>query len=175
MVARELTPKQQRFVEEYLIDLNATQAAIRAGFSPRTANEQGVRLLANISIKSAIDRALAERSRKTGINAALVLEELALLARADMADCINPDGSLKSLHDMPPEARRAIAEYRIYGDKAIIKLHDKGKALHLLAQHLGLLIERHEVTGKDGGPIQVSRVADLSDEELAKLAGGGYA
>ena len=174
---RKLTPKQQRFVEEYLIDLNATQAAIRAGYSPQTASEQSARLLGNVSVKSAIDRALAERSRRTGINAALVLEELALLARADMADCVNPDGSVKSLHVMSPEARRAIAEYRIQGDKATIKLHDKARALNLLAQHLGLLIERHEHTGKGGGPIQFEEILPPSEvdrllRELESPPGG---
>lgn len=56
-MARKLTDKQKKFVEEYLIDLNATQSAIRAGYSPKTANEQGARLLANVSIQEAISKA----------------------------------------------------------------------------------------------------------------------
>ena len=60
-----LTPKQQRFVDEYLIDLNATQAAIRAGYSPKTANEQGARLLVNVSISAAIKEAQQERQKRT--------------------------------------------------------------------------------------------------------------
>ena len=70
----KLTAKQQRFVEEYLIDLNATQAAIRAGYSPKTANEQGARLLANASVQEAIAKAMAERSRRTGISQDRVIQ-----------------------------------------------------------------------------------------------------
>lgn len=76
----KLTAKQQRFVEEYLIDLNATQAAIRAGYSPKTANEQGARLLANASVQEAIAKAMAERSRRTGISQDRVIQELARIA-----------------------------------------------------------------------------------------------
>jgi hypothetical protein len=74
-----MTPKQQRFVEEYLIDLNATQAATRAGYSAHTANEQGARLLANASIAAAVHDALAARSERTQINADWVLEKAAEL------------------------------------------------------------------------------------------------
>lgn len=64
----KLTEKQQRFVEEYLIDLNATQAAIRAGYSAKTADQQGSRMLANVKVQQAISVAMAERSKRTGIN-----------------------------------------------------------------------------------------------------------
>ena len=79
-MAKKLTEKQKRFVEEYLIDLNATQAAIRAGYSPKTANEQGTQNLAKLSIQDAVAKAMAERSRRTGINQDRVLQELAKLA-----------------------------------------------------------------------------------------------
>lgn len=71
-----LTPKQQRFVEEYLIDLNATQAAIRAGYSEKTANEQGARLLANVSVSEAVQSAMADRSKRTEITADYVLNTI---------------------------------------------------------------------------------------------------
>jgi len=64
-VAR-LTAKQKRFIEEYLIDMNATQAAIRAGYSPDSAKEIGCENLTKPNIKAAIDKAMAERSRRTG-------------------------------------------------------------------------------------------------------------
>lgn len=76
----KLTAKQKKFVEEYLIDLNATQAAIRAGYSPNTAQEQSSRLLSNVMVKNEIDKAMAERSRRTGINQDRVLRELAKIA-----------------------------------------------------------------------------------------------
>jgi len=71
----KLTAKQQRFVEEYLIDLNATQAAIRAGYSPESAKEIGCENLTKPNIKAAIDKAMAERSRRTGITQDRVLRE----------------------------------------------------------------------------------------------------
>jgi phage terminase small subunit len=79
-----LTPKQQAFVAEYLIDLNATQAAIRAGYSAETANEQGSRLLANVSVKAAVESAMEERASRTQITADRVLTELAKLGFSDI-------------------------------------------------------------------------------------------
>jgi len=70
----KLTPKQQMFVKEYLIDLNATQAAIRAGYSKKTANEQGARLLVNVSIATKIKEALEKRADKTELTAQYVLD-----------------------------------------------------------------------------------------------------
>lgn len=82
-----MTPKQTRFVEEYLVDLNGTQAAIRAGYSPHTANEQAARLLANASIREAIEQAQAKRSRRTAITADWVLRKLVRnRQRADAAE-----------------------------------------------------------------------------------------
>ncbi len=86
-----MTQKQKRFVEEYLIDLNATKAAIRAGYSPKTANEQGSQNLAKVSIQAAIDKAMAERSRRTGINQDRVIQELAKLALLNPVDVIDMD------------------------------------------------------------------------------------
>ncbi len=71
-----LTPKQARFVEEYLIDLNATQAAIRAGYSAKTANEQGAQLLAKLSIRQAVAEAQAIRSKRTEITQDEVIQGL---------------------------------------------------------------------------------------------------
>lgn len=83
-----LTPKQKCFVEEYLIDLNQTQAAIRAGYSEKTANEQASRLLANVNIKKAIEAAMAERSKRTQITADMVLQLWWEVANADANELI---------------------------------------------------------------------------------------
>ncbi|MGN0423091.1 MAG: terminase small subunit, partial [Lachnospiraceae bacterium] len=85
-----MTKKQKLFVEEYLIDLNATQAAIRAGYSPETAQEQGSRLLSNVMVKKEIDKAMAERSRRTGVNADRVVMELAKIAFVNAIEVIDP-------------------------------------------------------------------------------------
>jgi phage terminase small subunit len=89
-----LTPRQQRFVEEYLVDLNATQAAIRAGYSRKTAQEQSSRLLLNVMVAAAVATAQAKRSERTAVTADLVLAELAKLGFANMADYMKagPDG-----------------------------------------------------------------------------------
>lgn len=83
-----LTPKKARFVEEYLVDLNATQAAIRAGYSTKTAYSQGQRLLKDVEVAAAIQAAQAKRSEKTGITAARVIEELAKIGFSDIRKAV---------------------------------------------------------------------------------------
>nr|DAZ16724.1 MAG TPA: Terminase small subunit [Caudoviricetes sp.] len=141
----KLTAKQKKFVEEYLIDLNATQAAIRAGYSPNTAQEQSSRLLSNVMVKNEIDKAMAERSRRTGISQDRVLRELAKIAFVNPGDVINLNqATVKS--DAKEEDLAAIASVKIKNipteDGEItereIKLCDKLKALDLLGKHLGI-------------------------------------
>ena len=95
------TPKQAAFVQEYLKDLNGTQAAIRAGYSKRTANEQASRLLANVNIQEAVAKAKAERSNRTKIDADWVLKRLALEMEADVSDLYDESGALKPVHKWP--------------------------------------------------------------------------
>ncbi len=140
-----MTGKQERFVEEYLIDLNATQAAIRAGYSPKTANEQASRLLAKVNIQAAISKAQAERSRRTGINQDRVIRELAKVAFLNPVDVIDMDGAT-----IRGEANRedtaCIASVKVKtiptDDGPItereVKTYDKLKALELLGKHLGM-------------------------------------
>ena len=87
----KLTAKQKRFVEEYLIDLNATQAAIRAGYKVDNARQTATENLAKPYIAEAIEKALAERSRRTGINQDRVVQELAKIAFVNIADVVNTD------------------------------------------------------------------------------------
>ena len=89
--AKILTPKQQRFVGEYLIDLNATKAAIRAGYSKKTAKQQGARLLTNVDIQTVIQRAMDERSLRTGIKADRMIAELARIGFAISLTTSRPD------------------------------------------------------------------------------------
>lgn len=84
----KLTEKQKRFVEEYLVDLNATQAAIRAGYSPKTANEQGARLLVNVSIQQALQKAMQDREQRTVVTADRVVQELWNIVTADANDIV---------------------------------------------------------------------------------------
>lgn len=83
-----MTPKQQRFVEEYLIDLNATQAAIRAGYSAKDADVQGPRLLGNVGIAAAIEKAMSKRAARTEITADQVVRELAKIGFSDIRKAV---------------------------------------------------------------------------------------
>ena len=86
-----MTDKQARFCEEYMIDLNATQAAIRAGYSPKTAQEQSARLLSNVMVQNRLAQLQAEQSRRTGVSADRVVRELAKIAFANASDLIDPE------------------------------------------------------------------------------------
>lgn len=141
----KLTAKQKKFVEEYLIDLNATQAAIRAGYSTESAKEIGCENLTKPNVKVEIDKAIAERSRRTGINQDRVLRELAKIAFVNPGDVINLNqATVKS--DAKEEDLAAIASVKIKNipteDGEItereIKLCNKLKALDLLGKHLGI-------------------------------------
>lgn len=137
----KLTAKQQRFCDEYLIDLNATQAAIRAGYSVKTANEQGSQLLAKLSIQEVIGKEMAERSKRTGINQDRVVLELAKLAFVNIADVVDLDEATvkKSATD---EDLACIQSVKIkpseFGAEREIKLYDKKASLELLGRHLGM-------------------------------------
>ena len=96
-----LTPKQTRFVQEYLLDLNATQAAIRAGYSVKTAGSVGHEILKKPEIQAAIHAAMKARSERTEIDADWVLKRLARDATADLADLYTDTGVLKPVHEWP--------------------------------------------------------------------------
>ena len=140
-----LVKKRERFVEEYLIDLNATQAAIRAGYSPKTAYSIGHELMKIPDVRARIDTAMAERSKRTGINADRVLRELGRIAFVNPTDLINPeDGSVRG--EATTEDRAAIAAIRVkqipteagMGVEREIRMADKLKALELCGRHLGM-------------------------------------
>ena len=90
IVSRKLTPKQERFVQEYLIDLNATQAAIRAGYSAKTAEQQGYQLLQKPSVQAAIAARQKEREQRTAVNQQITVEEYRLQVTLNM-ECIRTD------------------------------------------------------------------------------------
>ncbi|WP_410495030.1 terminase small subunit [Cellulosilyticum sp. ST5] len=153
----KLTAKQQMFCDEYLIDLNATQAAIRAGYSPNTATEQGSRLLTNVNIRAYVDKAMAERSKRTGINQDRVLIELAKLGFVNASDVINMDKA-KVLANASRDDTAAIQSVKVKtmstdtGDmvEREIKLYDKTKSLELIGKHLGMFKDKLELEGAVG-------------------------
>ncbi len=145
-----LTAKQQMFVQEYLKDLNGTQAAIRAGYSAKTANEQASRLLANVNVSQAVSEAKEERSEKTKIDAQWVLTRLANDATADLAELYDEAGNLKPIHDWPMVFRTGLVagieveelfegrgENRApIGRVRKIKLLDRTKVVELVGKHV---------------------------------------
>ena len=160
-----LKPRHRRFVEEYLIDLNGTQAAIRAGYSPKGADVTAVRLLANARIAAEVAKAQALRSRRTGISQDRVVRELARIAMGDLRRLVRwGEGGVH----LVPSAELAdddvamIAEVSATEHGLRVKAHSKIEALKLLGQHLGMFKLVNEHTGKDGGPIETAARIDLS-------------
>ena len=180
-----MTPKQQRFVEEYLIDLNATQAAIRAGYSARTANEQGARLLTYVSVRSALADAKARRSERTQIDADWVLRTLAAEKEADMADLYDDAGNIKPVKEWPMVFRTGL----VVGVETVqerdgadadgtpqfvsvrkIKLQDRTKTVELIGRHVTVgafkdRIEIEDVTDR------ATQMRQRRDARLAKTQG----
>ena len=170
---RSLGERQQRFVDEYICDLNATQAAIRAGYSSRTAKAQGSRLLTNADIQRAVTARMAARSNRTEVAADRVLLEIARLGFSDLRRIFHQDGRLKRPDEWDDDTAAAISSVEIVtrdlGDGVVeyvrkVKLWDKGKALEQLSKHLGLY--------RDQGPSERPSdrpLSDLSYEELTDL------
>ncbi|OAE52868.1 terminase [Achromobacter insolitus] len=170
-----LTDKQRRFVDEYLVDLNATQAAIRAGYSEKTAYSIGNENLSKPDIAEAIQEAQAERSKRTEITQDMVLRELAKIGFSDIrrvvrwgktelrvADSGDDGGevtepyhglALVSADDIDDDTAAAISEISEGREGLKVKLHDKKGALVDIGRHLGMFKDRVEHSGPNGGPI----------------------
>ena len=166
-----MTKKQKRFVEEYLIDLNATQAAIRAGYSSATAKEIGCENLTKPNISEAISKAMAERSRRTGINQDRVLQELARIGFAKITDVVDPD-TAKIRPDASEDDLACIQSIKIrpneFGTEREVKLYDKKSALVDLGKHLGLFKDKMELTGDMDLNITIDYGEDDTDEHYGK-------
>ena len=137
-----LTEKQKLFVEEYLVDLNATKAAKRAGYSEKTAAEQACRLLINVKVQEAIQKAMEKRRHRTGITQDRVLQELAAIGFSKSTDFVHIDDHgcviLTPTDDLTEDQQRAIASIKEGKFGIEVKSYDKIRALELLGQHLGM-------------------------------------
>lgn len=160
--------KQDLFVEEYLIDLNATQAAIRAGYSVKTANEQGARLLANVSVQTKIAKAMAERSKRTGVNQDRVVLELAKIAFVNPSELIDtstgevlPGASPDDLACIQSVKVKKTTKGKNLIEEREVRVHDKMKALELLGKHLGMWNDKIDVNVAI--PVVISGEDDLED------------
>lgn len=166
---KPLNLRQARFVEEYLVDLNATQAAIRAGYKAATANKVGPRLLVQVGIAEAIAARQARQLAKSDLSATRILEELRRLALVDIRSFFHEDGRLKLPHELTAEQGACVSSFEVLiknaeaGDGVTdtihkFKLWSKDKALENLAKHFALLTE-------------VVRVEEQATLELRLVAG----
>ncbi len=148
MADAKLTPKQAKFVQEYLRDRNGTQAAIRCGYSKKTARQQGARLLSKAAVREAVNTRVEKDAARFELDRDEMLRELRRIATADLSQAFDESGSLKKLHEIPEDVRRAIAglEHNEFGPK--LKLWDKNAALKMALTHLGELTEKVEHSGK---------------------------
>jgi len=169
----KLTPKQKTFCDEYLIDLNATQAAIRAGYSPDSAKEIGCENLTKPNIRAYIDKEIANRSKRTGINQDRVIRELARIAFVNANDVINMDeATLKA--DASEDDTATIASVKVKtiptkegeGVEREIKLADKLKALELLGKHLGMFKENININANVNSTKKLDSIIEqLGDDD----------
>lgn len=176
---RGLTEKQALFIQEYLIDLNATKAAERAGYSKETARQIGAENLAKPVIRQAIQDAMDLRVKRTQITQDRVLTELAKIGFSDVRQIFTESGRLRDIASLEDEISAAIQSVEVVTRAAgknedgttdiehvhKIRLCDKKAALELLGKNLKLFNDRVEHTGKDGGPIETS---DFSEREFAR-------
>lgn len=164
-----LTARQSRFVDEYLIDLNATQAAIRAGYSKKTAGRTAHENLKKPEIERAIQERMNQRSERTRVDADYVLHRLAEIDQMDVLDIMADDGTLRPVSEWPKVWRQFISAMDVselwegvgedrkqIGLLKKIKFPDKVKSLELLGRHVDVQAwrERHEHSAPGGGPIQ---------------------
>jgi phage terminase small subunit len=164
---KSLTKKQQAFVREYLVDLNATQAAIRAGYSEKTAYSIGHEILNKPEIALAIQSAVEERAERTEVSQDFVIENLTEVVE-------------RCMQRAPVLIRRGRELVQLVDDedRDVWRFDAQGavSALNLLGKHMGMFVNRHELTGKDGGPMDVAvtrRVVPASNRIGAYTATNG--
>ena len=188
---KALTDKQEQFCLEYLTDLNATQAAIRAGYSENTANEQGSRMLAKVNVQRRIAELQAERAERLQIQHDDILRELASIAFASPAhymDVVQVDGTsrilVKPTAEWTEQQKAAVISIKNTPNGVEIRLSDKVKALELLGKHLGMFNRKEldvavnqsamdkDAIFKEGyAKGQQEFFSMLSTDELKRLAG----
>jgi phage terminase small subunit len=167
-----MNQKQARFVDEYIIDLNATQAAIRSGYSAKTAAQIGERLLRNVDIKAFLTKRLEDRKARTEITQDTVLQEIARIALFDPRKLFKEDGSPKPINELDDDTAAAIAGVDVVEgfegsgtDRVFVgytkkyKIADKNAALEKLARHLDLYApSKHEIDHNINWPVPRPKV-----------------
>ena len=165
-----LNKRELIFSNEYLVDLNGKQAAIRAGYSPKTAEQMASRLLRKVKVREFIDKLMKKRQEKVGITQERVLQELARIAFFDPKKLFDNEGNPIPITELDDDTAAVIAgldlkeEYEGYGDERKfvgytkkIKLSDKNSALNLAMRHLGMLNDNLNLNITEGLADRVAR------------------
>lgn len=173
----KLSDKQEQFCREYIIDFNATQAAIRAGYSKKTAQMQASRLLLNVMIQKRIAELVKERQKRTQNRADDAINECVRIALADVSQAYNKDNTLKDIHDMPEDIRRAISGIEIdeiysgtgkarklIGYTKKVKFWSKDKQIDTLFKHHGLF-EKDNDQSRPEHVVQIVNFCDIVIKE----------
>ena len=170
-----LKAKQAMFILQYMVDKNAAQAAIRAGYTKATAGQ----LMADPEIKKEIARLIDGQKQKLIMQADEVLEALTKIARSDVRQLYTDDNTLKAIPSISDDVAFSISEVstkeivdkngNLKGYNRSVKMHSKTQALDLIGKHYKLFTEKHEHTGADGKPIQVVDFSKLTTKELREL------
>ena len=173
---KRLSRKRRRFVEEYVVDWNGTQAAIRAGYSAKTAAAQANRLLRKVEILEELDRRVKRIADGAEVRAARILRELARVAFADLRDIVEwgPDGvTLRPSDDLTPDQAAAVSEVSQGADgHKRIKSADKLRALELLGKRLGLFSDRLIHAGDADAPMALQIVEHVVTQRDGAGEGG---
>lgn len=175
-----MSEKHQRFVEEYLLDLNATQAAIRAGYSAATAYSQGQRLLKHVEVKKAIAAAKKARAERMAISQDRVLLELARIAYFDIRKTVDANGAPIPIRDLDADTAAAIAGIDVFeqyeqvdGERVLTgllkkyKVFDKNTAVTNAMRHLGMLKDSLKLDLPPGGSLVKVLFVDAPQTEPA--------
>lgn len=171
----KLTPKQNAFVQEYLVDLNATQAAIRAGYKSKTARQIAAQNLSKLNIQTAIEEGMKEREKRTEVTQDMVIQQLAKIAFLDIKDVVTwAEGQGIKIRDSDEVDGTVLTEVSETlsegGWTKKVKMSDRMRAIEMLGRHLGMFKDRVEHTGKDGGPIEVDDARERLLSRINRLA-----
>lgn len=170
-----LTPLIQRFVDEYIIDFNALESYIRAGYkcTRKSALANAYRLLTREDVQEAIREKQLERSRRTEITSDRVLVEIARLAFNDPRKAFDKYGSLLPIKDWPDEVAAAISSIKVkeiadqdgnvIGELKEVKFWDKGKQIELAGKHLGMFTDKVQHSGDPERPVELNLNLSPSD------------
>lgn len=166
---KKLSPMQSLFAKEYIIDLNATRAAIRAGYSHKAASEQGYELLKNPKIQEVIQQHMDQRAKRTEVTADMVLQRIWDIVSVDLKDAYDDQGQLLRVPEMPEGVRKALVGIEVsedysegvnIGRTSKVKFNDRLKAIELYGRHLKLFTDKLEHSGEIGLAEQLKKARE---------------